>query len=109
MPPKTKTMRWDASEFLDSDESIAEYLNAAFEDGDAGFIAASIGHVAKAKGMSQIARETGLSRENLYRALGDGGNPELSTMTKVMRALGMRIRISPAAPARPPRRKRAAA
>ncbi|HMK79714.1 MAG TPA: addiction module antidote protein [Xanthobacteraceae bacterium] len=101
-----KTTRWDASEFLDSDESIAAYLNAAFEEGDPGLIAASIGHVAKAKGMSQIARETGLSRENLYRALGDGGNPELSTMTKVMRALGMRIQI---APAKPTRRKRVAA
>jgi probable addiction module antidote protein len=104
-----KTTRWDASEFLDSDEAIAAYLNAAFEDGDPGFIAASIGHVAKAKGMSQIARETGLSRENLYRALGDGGNPELSTMTKVMRALGMRIQIAPVAPARPTKRRRAAA
>jgi probable addiction module antidote protein len=105
-----KTTRWDASEFLDDDEAIAAYLNAAFEDGSPAFIAASIGHVAKAKGMSQIARETGLSRENLYRALGDGGNPELSTMTKVMRALGMRIRIAPAAPAaRPAKRKRAAA
>jgi probable addiction module antidote protein len=104
-----KTTRWDASEFLDSDEAIAAYLNAAFEDGDPGFIAASIGHVAKAKGMSQIARETGLSRENLYRALGDSGNPELSTMTKVMRALGMRIQIAPATPSRPAKRKRAAA
>jgi probable addiction module antidote protein len=105
-----KTTRWDASEFLDDDEAIAAYLNATFEDGSPAFIAASIGHVAKAKGMSQIARETGLSRENLYRALGDGGNPELSTMTKVMRALGMRIRIAPAAPAaRPAKRKRAAA
>jgi probable addiction module antidote protein len=104
-----KTTRWDASEFLDSDEAIAAYLNAAFEDGDPAFIAASIGNVAKAKGMSQVARETGLSRENLYRALSDDGNPELSTMTKVMRALGMRIQIAPAAPVRPSRRKRAAA
>jgi probable addiction module antidote protein len=104
-----KTMRWDASEFLDSDEAIAAYLNAAFEDGDPAFIAASIGHVAKAKGMSQIARETGLSRENLYRTLSGDGNPELSTMTKVMQALGMRIQIAPAAPARPSKRKRAAA
>jgi probable addiction module antidote protein len=104
-----KTTRWDASEFLDSDAAIAAYLNAAFEEGDPGFIAASIGNVAKAKGMSQIARETGLSRENLYRALGDGGNPELSTMTKVIRALGMRIQITPATPARPTRRRRAAA
>ncbi len=104
-----KTTRWDASEFLDSDEAIAAYLNAAFEEGDPGFIAASIGHVAKAKGMSQIARETGLSRENLYRALSDDGNPELSTMTKVMQALGMRIQIMPAARSRPIKRKRAAA
>jgi probable addiction module antidote protein len=104
-----KTTRWDASEFLDSDESIAAYLNAAFEDGDPGFIAASIGNVAKAKGMSQIARETGLSRENLYRALSEHGNPELSTMTKVMQALGMRIQIAPDDVPRPVKRKRAAA
>jgi probable addiction module antidote protein len=104
-----KTTRWDASEFLDNDEAVAAYLNAAFEDGDPNFIAASIGHVAKAKGMSQIARETGLSRESLYRALGDDGNPELSTMTKVMRALGMRIQIAPASRHRQSRRKRAAA
>jgi probable addiction module antidote protein len=103
-----KTARWDASQFLDSDESIAAYLNAAFEDGDPGFIAASIGHVAKAKGMSQIARETGLSRENLYRALSDDGNPELSTMTKVMQALGMRIQIAPAGAPRAAKRRRAA-
>ena len=105
----TKTARWDASEFLDNDTAIAAYLNAAFEEGDPNLIAASIGHVAKAKGMSQIARETGLSRESLYRALGDGGNPELSTMTKVMRALGLRIRVAPAAPAKAAKRKRAAA
>jgi probable addiction module antidote protein len=98
-----KTTRWDASEFLDND-AIAGYLNAAFEDGNPAFIAASIGHVAKAKGMSQIARETGLSRESLYRALSDDGNPELSTMTKVMRALGMRIQIAPATPASPAKR-----
>jgi probable addiction module antidote protein len=59
--------------------------------------------------MSQIARETGLSRENLYRALSNDGNPELSTMTKVMRALGMRIQIAPAVRVRSSRRKRAAA
>jgi|SRR5215213_1413866 len=104
-----KSTRWDVSEFLDSHDAIAAYLNAAFEEGDPAFIAASIGRVAKAKGMSQIARETGLSRESLYRALSDDGNPELSTMTKVMRALGMRIQIAPAARVRPARRKRAAA
>jgi len=104
-----KTTRWDASEFLDSDEAISSYLNAAFEDGDPAVIAASIDHVAKAKGMSQFARESGLSRENLYLALCDDGNPELFSMTKVMRALGMRIQIAPAARARPAKRKRAAA
>jgi probable addiction module antidote protein len=106
-----KTTRWDASEHLDSDEMIAAYLEAVFEEGDVGAIADAIGTVAKAKGMSQIARETGLSRENLYRALSDDGNPELATLLKVIRAMGLRISVEPAAstPRQPARRRSAPA
>ena len=95
-----KTTRWDVSEYLDDEAAIAAYLEAVFEDGDPGLISAAIGDVAKAKGMSQIARESGLSRETLYRTLSQDGNPELSTLTKVIRAIGMRISVEPATPAR---------
>jgi probable addiction module antidote protein len=90
-----KTTRWDVTEYLKDEAAIAAYLEAVFEDGDPGLIAAAIGDVAKARGMTQIARESGLSRESLYRALSRDGNPELSTLTKVIRAIGMRIAIEP--------------
>ncbi len=92
-----KTTRWDVTEYLKDEAAIAAYLDAVFEDGDPGLIAAAIGDVAKARGMTQIARESGLSRESLYRALSQDGNPELSTLTKVIRAIGMRIAIEPTA------------
>ena len=66
-------------------------LEAAFEDGDPALIAAALGDIARAKGMSQIARETGLGRESLYKALSPDGNPEFSTVLKVVRALGLRL------------------
>ena len=70
---------------------MAAYLEAAFEDGDPALIAAALGDIARAKGMSQIARETGLGRESLYKALSPDGNPEFSTVLKVVRALGLRL------------------
>ena len=99
-----KTTRWHASEHLDSDEMVAAYLQAVLEEGDPSQIAGAIGTIAKAKGMSQIANETGLSRQSLYRALGDGGNPELSTLLKVLRALGLRLAVQPAG--RAPRKRK---
>jgi probable addiction module antidote protein len=102
-----KTTLWDPSEHLDNDAIIAEYLAAAFEEGDPRLITAAIGNVAKAKGMTQIAKETGLSREGLYRTLSDDGNPELSTLMKVLRALGLQMSVQPATPAgRPAAAKR---
>jgi len=86
----------DAADYLDSPEMIAAYLDAAFEDGDAAVINAAIGAVARAKGMTAIARETGLSRESLYRALSLEGRPEFATILKVLRALGVRLTASPA-------------
>lgn len=88
---KPKTRSWDAAEHLRTEEDMALYLEAALEDGDPTLIAAALGDIARAKGMSQIARETGLGRESLYKALSPGGNPELSTVLKVVRALGLRL------------------
>jgi probable addiction module antidote protein len=93
---KTKTNRWDAAEHLETEEDMAAYLEAALEDGDPALIAAALGDIARAKGMSQIARETGLGRESLYKALSPDGNPEFSTILKVVRALGLRLRATAA-------------
>ena len=93
MPLMTKP--WDASEYLDSEEAVAAYLDAAFEDGDPQLIAAALGDVARARGMSEIAGKAGLSRESLYRALSKDGNPEFATVLRVVRALGMRISVDP--------------
>jgi probable addiction module antidote protein len=94
---KVKTMPWDASEHLKTNEDMAAYLEAAIEDGDPVVISAAIGDIARAKGMSQIARETGLGRESLYKALSPGGNPEFATILKVVRALGLKFHVEAAA------------
>ena len=89
--PKTQTRPWDVVEHLETEEDMAAYLEAALEDGDPGLIAAALGDVARAKGMTQIAREAGLGRESLYKALSTDGNPEFATVLKVVRALGLRL------------------
>jgi probable addiction module antidote protein len=86
-----ETFPYDSAALLDSDEAVAAYMEAAFETGDATFIAHAFGIAARAKGMTQIAKDAGLSRESLYRALGDNGNPEFSTVLKVAKALGLRL------------------
>jgi probable addiction module antidote protein len=96
---KVKTRVWDPAEHLESEEDIAAYLQAAFEEGDATLIAAALGDIARAKGMSQIARETGLGRESLYKALSAEGNPEFATILKVVEALGLKLQALPAAEA----------
>lgn len=78
---------FDPAELLDSDESIAAFMADAFESGDAGYIAQALGVVARARGMSEIAHETGLSREQLYRSFSARGNPTLKTTLAVMKAL----------------------
>jgi probable addiction module antidote protein len=88
---KVKTKRWDPAEHLESEEDMAAYLEAALEDGDPALIAAALGDIARAQGMSAIARKTGLGRESLYNALSLDGNPEFSTVLKVVRALGLRL------------------
>lgn len=92
-----KTTRWDAAELLETPEDAAAYIAAAMEDGDPQLIAAAIGDVAKAMGMTKLAKETGLSRENLYRSLSRDGNPEFATVVRVLNALGIRLEPKPAA------------
>src|SRR5258708_78794 len=91
---KTKTIPWDAAEYLKTDADIADYLEAAFEDGDPALVAAALGDVARAKGMSQIAQTAGLGRESLYKALSPEGNPEFATVLKVIHALGLKLKLA---------------
>jgi probable addiction module antidote protein len=93
-----KTQRWDASEYLETPEQMAAYLEAALEDGDSKLIAAVLGDIAKAKGMSQVAKDSGLGRESLYKALSPEGNPELTTVLKVVKALGLSLHAAPSHP-----------
>lgn len=90
-----RTRPWDVTEHLDSDEKIALFLEAIFEDGDPALIVAAIGDVARALGMTQIAKETGLARESLYRALSAEGKPEFNTVLKVLKAFGLRLSAVP--------------
>ncbi|PZA09519.1 putative addiction module antidote protein [Rhodopseudomonas palustris] len=91
------TTPFDAADYLDSPEMIADYLTEAFESEDPALITKAIGAVARAKGMSGVAEETGLSRENLYRALGGDAKPEFATVLKVLHALGISLVAQPKA------------
>ena len=90
-----KTTRFDVAEYLDTPERQAEYISAALETGDATFVRDAVGIVARARGMSDIARAAGLNRESLYKALGEKGNPEFGTMLGVLRALGLELAARP--------------
>jgi len=90
-----KTRPFDPAEYLDSDEAMAAYMTEASETGDPSFVADALGVVARVRGMSEVARRAGLSRESLYRALSADGNPELATVLRVMRALGIEVAASP--------------
>ena len=87
-----KTAPWDAAEYLTTRSRIAAYLEAAFEDGDPGLIAAALGDIARAKGMTQIATQAGVTREALYKALSPTGDPRLSTFLGVLKALGITLK-----------------
>jgi probable addiction module antidote protein len=91
-----KTTKWDVTENLDSEEKIAHYLDAVFEDGDPALIAAAIGDVARARGMTRIAKDAGVSRESLYRALSGDTKPEFATILKVLKAMHLRLTVEPA-------------
>jgi probable addiction module antidote protein len=88
---KTNTHPWDAAHYLETEEDMAAYLEAALEEDDPGLVAAALGDIARAKGMTEIARETGLGRESLYKALSPDGNPEFATILKVVRSLGLSL------------------
>ena len=96
---KIKTRVWDPAEHLIADEDMAAYLEAALQEGDSALIAAALGDIARAKGMSQIARAAGLGRESLYKALSAEGNPEFATIIKVIAALGLQLHASPSSTA----------
>jgi len=96
--PKVKTSSYDVAEHLRTPEEMAAYLDAWLEEApdDVSGIARALGDIARAKGMSQVAKDAGLSRESLYRALSEGGNPSFATVLKVARALGVRLHAQPA-------------
>ena len=91
----TRLTEFDPSTFLDSEETIAEYLTAALEDGDPDVFLSAVGYVAKARGMSAIAESTGLGRESLYKAVAPGSKPRYDTVLKVLDSLGVKVTISP--------------
>ena len=91
-----KTTPFDAAEYLTSPEAIAAYLNDAITNGDADELIAALGTVARAKGMSVIARDTGLGRESLYKALSGSANPAFATINRVIASLGLRMAVEPA-------------
>ena len=86
-----ETSPWDSAELLDSPQAVAAYIEAAFEDGDPALITHALGVVARAKGMTQLARDAGVTREGLYKALTPDGDPKLSTFLAVLKALGMKV------------------
>ncbi len=87
----TKTTRFDVAEYLDDDETIAAYLNEAFESGDLKHIGRALGDVARARGMTEVAKQSGVKREALYRALSEDGHPKLETVLSVCKALGVQL------------------
>jgi probable addiction module antidote protein len=86
---------FDAAAYLESEEDCAQYLSAVMADGDPAVVAVALGDIAKARGMSQVARDAGITREGLYKALGEQGNPSFSTIMKVVEALGLRLAVQP--------------
>ena len=88
---------FDPAAYLDDDIAVATYMSDALETADPAFITDALGVVARARGMSQVAKDAGLSRESLYRALSSNGNPEFATILKVMAALGLKLSAGPSA------------
>jgi probable addiction module antidote protein len=103
-----KTTRFDVADYLDTEERQVAYITAALESGDADFVRDALGLVARARGMSEIAKNAGLNRESLYKALGESGNPEFSTVMRIVRALGLTPSARPAPTGRTSKRRRVA-
>ena len=93
---KIKITQFDASDYLTNDVAIAEYLNAVLEENDSALLIAALGDIAKAKGMTQIAKDSGLSRESLYKALAPGAKPRYDTVLKLAKAAGVKFTVEPA-------------
>jgi len=91
---RVETRPWDAADVLATPADIAAYLDAYLEDGTPDELLRALGTVARSHGMSALARECGISREALYRALSDGGNPTLTTLLRVLKALGVRLAVA---------------
>ena len=91
-----KTTPFDLAKHLDDSEAIAAYLNDMLEEGDAGLVAAALGDIARARGMTEIASAAGLTREALYKALREDAQPRLDTVTRVCTALGLKLTVQPA-------------
>ncbi len=89
-----ETIPWDAADTLRSKEDIAAYLDAVLQDGDPELLKAALADIARAKGMTEIARDSELGRASLYKALSPRGNPGLATVARVLRALGLRLSVS---------------
>ena len=92
----SRTTRFDAADYLATEERQIAYIAAALESGDADFVRDALGLVARARGMGAIAKKAGLNRESLYKALGDTGNPEFGTVMRIVRALGLTLSAHPA-------------
>jgi len=88
---KPKLLPFDAARYLTDNEAIAEYINAVLETGESDLLLMALGDVARARGMAQVAKDTGLGRESLYKALAPGAKPRFDTVLKVARALGVRL------------------
>ena len=93
-----QTFPYDTAEHLKTEEDVALYIEAVLEDGDPALLRDAIGVVARARGMTQVARETGLSRESLYKALSAEGNPGFDTISRVLKALGLQLTVKPIIP-----------
>ena len=91
---KTQTLPWDPAEHLETEDDIVAYLNVALEEGDLSLIMATLGDIARARRMAMVAQGTGLGRESLYKSLSANGNPEFTTVLKVVRALGLRLQAA---------------
>jgi probable addiction module antidote protein len=100
---KTITAPWRVEDYLETADDIVAYLEAVFEDGDPQLINHAVGAIARSKGMTEVAQRTGLGRQSLYKALSRQGQPEFTTVLKVIQALGMRLTVTLDPPKRPPR------
>ena len=92
----TRTTRFDAADYLNTEQRQVAYISAALETGDADFVRDALGVVARARSMGTIAKNAGLNRESLYKALGEAGNPEFETVMRIMRAMGLTLSARPA-------------